>query len=177
MATVAETLGSNLRRIREQKGVSRKQLADALGVSEVSIGGYENAHKLPPLDKIFAMADFLDVSTADLTGETKKNVDKIIFGYRLQRAKKMMVYLDDLAELQGYEALHINERGNITIFSPEKITYSNGVVSTSGKGQSIIFKNAEIFVDFMERAEHRALYRQIPFNQALNELVAEAKKE
>ena len=115
---VAVTLGANLRRIRESKNITRKQLAEAIGVSEVSIGGYENAHKLPPLDKIFAMADFLDVSTADLTGETRKTADKIIFGYRLQRAKKMMVYLDSLtADLPGYE-LGVNERGNISIFSP-----------------------------------------------------------
>ena len=179
MATIAETLGANIRRIREEKGVSRKQLAEAVGVTEVSIGGYENGHKLPPLDKIFSLANALETSVISLTGDTSyspdfpkaADIDRKIFEYRFQRAKKLLTYLDDLAELKGYKALHINEQGNISIFSPEKITYKDGMVTTYGKGQSITFKNAEIFVDVMEQAEHRALRRQIPFNQALNEIV------
>ena len=58
--TVAQILGENLKRIRLEKGVSRKDLAAVLIVSESIIGQYENEKKLPPLDKIFTIADFLD---------------------------------------------------------------------------------------------------------------------
>lgn len=70
---MAEILGANLRRICEEKGVSRKQLAEAVGVTEVSICGYETGRKLPPLDKIFVMADFLKVSVTSLTGDNGYN--------------------------------------------------------------------------------------------------------
>ena len=67
--TVAQILGENLKRIRTEKGVSRKELADTVEITEVNFGKYERGERLPPLDKIFAIADFLKVSVASLTGE------------------------------------------------------------------------------------------------------------
>ena len=180
--TRAEILGANLRRIREEKGVSRKQLAEAVGVTEVSISGYENGHKLPPLDKIFIMADFLESSIISLTGDTGynptfPNTDKSIFEYRFERAKEMLKYVDGFAELVGYDALHKNDSGTVTIVVSKKITYKDGMVTEAGGTHHITFKDEKVFTDFMERAADRALYRQIPFNQALIELVDEAKKK
>lgn len=183
----AQILGENLKRIREGKGVTRKELAERLGVGVDTVGLYENGKRLAPLDKIFDMADFFQVSVMSLTGDNGYNteyppppdVNKIIFDYRFERAKKMTEYLDGFSGIVGYEPLQINAAGNITVSTDEKITYNSksGTVSYGGGGHSLTFRDKKIFVDFMERAEHRALYRQIPFNQALIELVDEAKKK
>ena len=173
----ATILGENLKRIREEKSVTRKQLAEATGITENLVGMYELGRRLPPLDKIFAIADSLDVAITDITGENKKAVDKKIFEYRFERAKEMLKYIDGFAELVGYNALHKNNIGNVTIVVSEKITYKDGMVTEAGDTHHITFKDEKVFTDFMERAADRALYRQIPFNQALIELVAEAKQE
>lgn len=177
----AEILGANLRRIREEKGVSRKQLAEATGITYPMISEYEAGKKLPPLDKIFVLANSLETSIISLTGDTGynptfPNTDKSIFEYRFERAKEMLKYVDGFAELVGYDALHKNDIGNVTIVVSDKITYKDGMVTEADGAHHITFKDEKVFTDFMERATDRALYRQIPFNQALIELVAEAKK-
>lgn len=172
----ATILGENLKRIREEKGVTRKELAAATGITANMIGDYETARILPPLDKIFTLADSLDVSITDITGENKKAVDKKVFEYRLKRAKKMLEFLDGLADLLSDDALQINDKGNVTISSYEKIIYKDGIVSFGGARIITTFRNVEIFVDVMEKAEYRALYRQIPFSQAFTEIIDEVKE-
>lgn len=66
---IAETLGANLRRIRTLKGRTRQELAAALELDVSQIALYEKGSSLPPLDRIFTLADFLGVSIIDLTGK------------------------------------------------------------------------------------------------------------
>ena len=181
----ATILGENLKRIRKEKNISRQELAAKTGITANRIGEYETGRNLPPLDKIFILADSLEVAVISLTGDNNFNpvypdtadVDKKIFEYRLKRAKKMLEFLDGLADLLGDDALQINDQGNVTVSSYEKIIYKDGIVSAGGAHTITIFKNTEIFVDVMEKAEYRALYRQIPFSQAFTEIIAEAKQE
>lgn len=58
--------------VRVSKGLTQKQFADALGVSEVAIQNYENNRRKPAYDILIAMADVLDVSLDYLTGRTGK---------------------------------------------------------------------------------------------------------
>ena len=179
-----EILGANLRRIRTEKGVSRKELAEATGIRAHMIAEYETAKSSPPIEKIFALANALQTSIVSLTGDTEYNIDyppppdfdKAIFEYRFARAKKMLAYLDGLADLVGDEAFRVNDNGNITISVDEQIKYKDGIISVGGLEHIMTFKDIRVFVDFMEKAENRALYRQIPLNQALIELMDEAKK-
>ena len=181
----AQILGENLKRIREEKGVTRKELAERLGVGVDTVGLYENGKRLAPLDKVFDIADFFQVSVVSLTGDNGYNTeypplpdfDKKIFEYRFERAKEMLKYVDGFAELVGYDALHKNDSGTVTIVVSEKITYKDGVVIEAGGSHHITFKDEKVFTDFMERAADRALYRQIPFNQALIDLVDGTKKK
>lgn len=173
----AMILGENLKRIRKEKKFSRQELAEATGIAANMIGEYETGRKLPPLDKIFILADSLDVALTDITGENKSAVDKKVFEYRLKRAKKMLEFLDGLTDLIGDDALQINDKGNVTISAYEKILYKDGVVSAGGARIITTFRNVEIFVDVMEKTEYLALYRQIPFSQAFTEIIDEVKKE
>ena len=56
----------NIRFFREQKGMSRKELADAIGVSEAEIIAYERGMESPLLDKFIRIAEVLEVSLGDL---------------------------------------------------------------------------------------------------------------
>ena len=175
--TVAQILGENLKRIRTEKGVSRKDLAAAIGVSEVNFGKYETGNILPSLDKILAAADFLKVSVASLTGENDysdntPNIEKLVeerfFNRRLQRAYQMA--RDFLDSMLNYEP-NFDKEGRVVVHSPEKITYENGVVSYHDGYNSVAFKTKSDFVKVMEQAENDALRQQISFNQAFRQIV------
>lgn len=189
-----QILGENLKRIRTEKNISRKELAENLGVGVDSVGLYENGKTLPPLDKIFELADYLQVSVASLTGENhfadnyadlegkisdiEKTIEKQIFEYRFKRAQKMAIrYLDSLANRD----LKPDENGRIVIDVPARVEFNSGVLvykadDKGNIGNSIIFKNVEIFVEVMEQAEDAALYQQIPFYKALRKVVFENEK-
>ncbi len=56
----------NIRFYREKKGMTRKELADAIGVSEAEIIAYERGMESPLLDKFIRIAEVLGVSLGDL---------------------------------------------------------------------------------------------------------------
>lgn len=69
--------GERLRRLRELRGMTLRQLADAVGVSEATIQRYEcGVIKNPPRDRISAMADALGVPAASLAGWSDDELDE-----------------------------------------------------------------------------------------------------
>ena len=162
--TVAQILGENLKRIRLEKGVSRKELAAAIGVSEVSVSQYENGVISPTFERLFAIADFLKVSVVSLTGENDfsdniPNIEKKIFEYRLDRAMKM-------AKAATYFPEILSTGKVVMTISNEIDHWENGTIAFSG-GRNIEFKDKENFVDEMETTQIMALTFDLTFNEAM----------
>lgn len=63
-------LSERIRKLREQKNISQKQLADIMHISQSSISEYESGNQQPPLEMIVKLADFFDVSIDYLLGRT-----------------------------------------------------------------------------------------------------------
>lgn len=60
----------NLKTLRIQSGISQKQLADVIGVSQQSINKYENHNIEPDIRTLIALADFFGTSVDYLIGYT-----------------------------------------------------------------------------------------------------------
>jgi transcriptional regulator with XRE-family HTH domain len=60
------TIGDNLRRAREAKGLTQREVWEATGISESSYKSYEKGERPPPGDKIVTLARLLSVSTDEL---------------------------------------------------------------------------------------------------------------
>ena len=166
--TVAQILGENLKRIRLEKGISRKDLAAAIEIDESSYGKYERGERNLPADKIYNLAISLNCSVADILGENPNAESGKVFEYRLQRAYQMARdFLDSLLNAEP----NFDKEGRVVVHSPEKITYENGVASFHGGYNSVAFKNKLDFVNVMERAENDALRQQIDFNAAFRQIV------
>lgn len=61
---------TNLKRLREEAGVSQQTLAAAIGVSQQSINKYEN-HKIEPdIDTLIKIADYFETSVDFVVGHT-----------------------------------------------------------------------------------------------------------
>ena len=167
--TIVQIFGENLRRIRESRGVSRQELSVATGIAANMIGEYETARKLPPLDKIFTLADSLDVSITDLTGENKKSIDKKVFEYRFRRAL-------DMADDAGYIPTQYAD-GTILIGTPIEVEAdkTTGVVSVKQDVDSLKFKNAQDFVEVIEKATSNAISSNVLFNKAFRRIIFKEK--
>ncbi|MBN2546072.1 MAG: helix-turn-helix transcriptional regulator [Spirochaetes bacterium] len=63
-----EFFGKNLEKIRKLKGITQKELAEKIGVTQRVISHYESNVKSPPLKYIILIADVLQVSLDTLVG-------------------------------------------------------------------------------------------------------------
>ena len=59
-----------LKQIRQAKGVSQRQAAHDLGLSQVVYGRYENGSRQPPYAVLLAIADYFGVTTDDILGRS-----------------------------------------------------------------------------------------------------------
>ena len=61
---------TNLKTIREQKGINQTQLAAMLGVSQGSVSAWETGRWEPSIDALKKIALILSVTVDDLIGDT-----------------------------------------------------------------------------------------------------------
>ena len=68
-------IGERVKEARKNKNLSQQQLGDMLGVSKVSICGYENGVRIPTIENFVQLLDILDLSADYLLGrETFKHL-------------------------------------------------------------------------------------------------------
>ncbi|QTD42144.1 helix-turn-helix domain-containing protein [Sporosarcina sp. Te-1] len=63
-------LGQRLKKLRLDRKLTQKQLAEKIKVTHVSISGYENGNRYPDTDTLQRLADYFDVSTDYLLGRS-----------------------------------------------------------------------------------------------------------
>lgn len=59
-------LGKNIRKFREQRGLSQSQLAEYVKFSREYIADIENGHKRISLKGLFAIVDALEIKCSDI---------------------------------------------------------------------------------------------------------------
>lgn len=59
--TRLDLLGQNIKKYREQKGLSQNQLAELVGLSREHIGSVETGNDFLSLRKLFEIADGLEI--------------------------------------------------------------------------------------------------------------------
>ena len=61
-------IGKRVRELRMKMGLSQQELGNAIGVTKVSVCGYESGTRIPNLEKLAKLADALHTSTDYLLG-------------------------------------------------------------------------------------------------------------
>ena len=67
-----------LKELRETKGISQKQLAIALNISQGAIGNWESGTRRPNSEYIKNIADYFDTTTDYLLGADDISKDKLL---------------------------------------------------------------------------------------------------
>lgn len=113
---------SNLKKIRNEKGVSQKQLADLIGVAPSTYSQYESGKREPDVLKIKAIANVLNISA-----------DYLLFGTDNPFSTKNEAYSlydsldkEDQAEVRGVMK---------QMLKAEKYTDSNNTISSDIAGE------------------------------------------
>lgn len=61
-------IGKRIKELRMIKGLSQQELGESIGVTKVSICGYETGTRVPNLEKLSKLADTLETTTDYLLG-------------------------------------------------------------------------------------------------------------
>lgn len=67
------SFAERLQELREDRGISRKELAANLNITVSALGMYEQGRREPNIDMLIKMADYFDVSIDFLVGRSFKN--------------------------------------------------------------------------------------------------------
>ena len=154
------TIGKNLERIRKEKGITRKELAEAINVNETTLGAYCVGRNLPPIDKIYALAVILNCSIIELTGDNPIVKSRAIRQFHWEHYTKVLEKIGFSIEFEGKWAI-IKERFKTTVTN-------EGVIPAqlaTRKFQKVVF------LSLMEDVEEIALNEDIGFKKAFYELI------
>ena len=82
----------NLKRLREEAGVSQKLLAEAIGVSQQSINKYENHNIEPDIGTMIRIADYFNTSVDYLIGHTdiRRKIESVD-SYQLNKQESKVI--------------------------------------------------------------------------------------
>ncbi len=61
-------IGNRVKELRIKRGLSQQDLGVLIGVTKVSVCGYENGTRIPNLEKLILLADALETTTDYLLG-------------------------------------------------------------------------------------------------------------
>ncbi|SFI95009.1 Helix-turn-helix [Terrisporobacter glycolicus] len=105
---INKELGLNIKKIRQSKGISRKELANILGCSIYAIEKYEQGQRTPSIDILMSIAQTLDCTIDDFTEiKSPKIIGENIKKYREinDMSKNTLSYLIDcdLQDIDSYE--------------------------------------------------------------------------
>lgn len=95
-------LGRRIKRLREERGMSQKQLADRLGVRKQSVSNWENENAMPSMDRFLAMVELFHTTPNYMLGyEINAGID--VAGLSENEIEHVAMLIDDL------KAHHQNE--------------------------------------------------------------------
>lgn len=69
-------IGKRLKELRIRRGFSQLELGTAIGVTKVSICGYENGTRIPTLDNLVKLSEVLETTTDYLLGREMQVVNE-----------------------------------------------------------------------------------------------------
>lgn len=109
-------VGNNVKQIAKERGITQSQIAEALGVTQAFISALYTGKKIPSLDMLLKLCDFLNVSPNTLLGVDLKSNST----YCLSNVESDLLEKFRLLTLRDKEAV-IGLIGSLSKHSPKEI--------------------------------------------------------
>jgi len=97
----------NLKKLRTESGISQRELAENIGVSQQSINKYENHNIEPDIETLIRMADFFDTSVDYLVGHSR-------IRRRIEPVSTYDLNKDEATVMDGFRQLNRKQRKAIS---------------------------------------------------------------
>lgn len=94
-------LGELIAELRQDRGLTQKELGDILCVSSGTISNYENGVHLPDVDKVIALANYFHVTTDYLLGRTSSNLPVELLQQAITNEKTLGDVMASFAKLSA----------------------------------------------------------------------------
>ncbi len=98
----------NLKKLRQEFGVSQQRLAEAISVSQQSVNQYENHSVEPDIAVLCRMADFFNTSVDYIVGHTDVR-------RRIEHTEPCHLNQEEMEVLTQYRTLRSGERACIAL--------------------------------------------------------------
>lgn len=96
-------LGTRLKKLRLEAGLTQKELGELVGVTKVSVCCYENGTRLPSLETLVDLANTLKVDVDYLLGNDYYQVFEDDVNYSISLSKEEIMFIK---EMRKYGTIH-----------------------------------------------------------------------
>ena len=151
--TIKAQFGRNLSRLRKLKGLSRKQLAAEMGLSEITIASYEGGLRQPAYSIMFRLTNFFNVTVDEMLGHYGITQGEIVKKYRLDKAINLLANVGRIVQTNKGFALLANQRDEVF-----KTDAAGNVVRVDEGKDGIFFSNADDLIEFAEGIQRMATF-------------------
>lgn len=155
-------LGYTIRELRKEKGISQRELAEAIGMRANAINNYENGYRTPDANTVLQLAKYFSVSADYLLGltpsrtsavwtnaiEKSDKISELLKAIRPDIRDKFLPVLEDFLEdgasTKSYAAILNCLSSIMTDLQKIKSIYSNAVVDyaiSSSPDKDELFSN------------------------------------
>ena len=156
------TFGKNLEQRRKERGITRKDLAELIGIKETSYGAYCTGRNFPSIDKLIKLAITLDCSITELVGDNP-NME--------YSPQSRIAHALKITMAAGFDFTDIDKK-------PFTINLNSGDIFKSEKGlktnitlEKLEFESIDDFGRIIEIIEMKAITENITFKDALQNLI------
>ena len=104
-----ERTGQLITELRKEKGLTQKQLAEALNVTDKAVSKWERGLSFPDISMLEPISQTLDISIMELLAGERKGEDELLTREEAQKIVKESV------ELSDEEIRHKRERSRLLI--------------------------------------------------------------
>ena len=112
-----KNLGGKLKRLRQKKGLTSKELAEKLNVSQSTVSAWETGTKKPRVKTVNNLANFFNVSVEYFYDDYKENKIDVICFDELFSSEKVLIFenkiLSELDKKKIHDLIHVIISNNI----------------------------------------------------------------
>lgn len=89
-------IGERIKQERIKRGLSQEQLGNMLGVSKVSVCGYETGNRIPNMDTFIKLVDVLDIEPNYILGRDADVINDKDESYVIKMAKDDIIIINEI---------------------------------------------------------------------------------
>lgn len=113
------SIGSNIKKLREAKGVSQLELANSIGVTDKAVSAWEIDYRVPRMQYLQKIADYFSVSKSLIIDDSESNEVKSIINLQEKCLDKFMCSRSDgKGKKESFE---------IRYFEKNVVAFRNGI--------------------------------------------------